>query len=90
MSYGSYVRQLRTARGMTLDDLARKIGISAAYWSRIERDKDLPPRDALIESAVNILGSDLDEAFIAAGRLPPDMRPHLPEIVRWWRNQKTR
>lgn len=90
MSYGIYIRQLREARGVSLNTFAPRIGISAAYWSRIEREQEKPPRDALIEAAALALGSSVDDAFIQAGRLPPDMREHLREVVMAWRRKEAR
>lgn len=89
-SYGAYVRALRESRGVTINDLAAQIGISSAYWSRIERDKESPPRDELIEAAARVLEADLDASFVAAGRLPPELRPHLGEIVTMWRRSQKR
>lgn len=70
---------------MALNDFARQLDISPAYWSRIERDRENPPKDALILGAAKLLGEDPDGAFIAAQRLPPDLREHLREIVRMYR-----
>jgi transcriptional regulator with XRE-family HTH domain len=70
---------------MTLKDLAGQLHLSAPYWSRIERALENPPKDELIALAACILQENADPAFVAAGRLPPDMRAHLGEIVRQYR-----
>ncbi len=90
MAYGIYIRQLREARGLSLNSFAPSIGISAAYWSRIEREQEKPPKDALIEAAAMALESSVDESYIQAGRIPPDMREHLSEIVATWRRKEAR
>lgn len=90
MSFGSYVRAAREARGIALNALAPRLGLSAAYWSRIERDKDLPPRDDVLAILAKEIGLDLDEVFVQAGRLPPDMRPHLDAVVKMWRKKQAR
>lgn len=54
-----------------MNEFARQIGISSAYWSRIERSMEKPPKDELIQKAAEILGLDSDEAFIKANRFPP-------------------
>lgn len=41
-TYGSRTRALRLALGMSLDDVARACGISAATLSRFERDVSIP------------------------------------------------
>jgi len=44
-----------------------------------------PPRDELIERLASILGIDLDELFVKAERLPPDLRRDLPRVVAFYR-----
>ena len=81
MSVGSVIRNRRTALGISLNDLAERLDISPAYWSRIERDHENPPRDELIERAAAILGVQVDELFVEAQRLPPDMRRDIGRVV---------
>jgi transcriptional regulator with XRE-family HTH domain len=81
MSFGSVIRHRRTALGISLNDLAERLEISPAYWSRIERDHENPPRDELIERAAAILGVQVDELFVEAQRLPPDMRRDIGRVV---------
>jgi transcriptional regulator with XRE-family HTH domain len=81
MSFGSVIRNRRTALGISLNDLAERLEISPAYWSRIERDHENPPRDELIERAAAILGVQVDELFVEAQRLPPDMRRDIGRVV---------
>ena len=81
MSFGSVIRNRRTALGISLNDLAERLEISPAYWSRIERDHENPPRDELIERAAAILGVQMDELFVEAQRLRPDMRKDMGRVV---------
>ncbi|KPL53176.1 XRE family transcriptional regulator [Prosthecomicrobium hirschii] len=81
MSFGERIRGRRIELDIGLNDFADRIGCSPAYWSRIERDKEKPPRDELIERAAAILGLTLDELFIRAERLPPDMQRELGRVV---------
>ena len=81
MSFGSVIRNRRTALGISLNDLAERLEISPASWSRIERDHENPPRDELIERAAAILGVQVDELFVEAQRLPPDMRRDIGRVV---------
>src|SRR5262245_63393583 len=48
MSFGHYLRRAREGREMTLTDLARRVGISIAYLSRIERERENPPPELLV------------------------------------------
>lgn len=85
MSFGSTVREHRTLKGFGLNELAERLGISPAYLSRIEREHENPPRDELIERIAAILDLKLDELFVKAERLPPDMRKDLPRVVAFYR-----
>lgn len=87
MGFGSFIRQRREAQGLVMNDFARRLDISPAYWSRIEREMEKPPKDELIRKAAEILGLDPDEAFIEARRLPPDMREAMGSVVQMYRRQ---
>ncbi|MDP2827564.1 MAG: helix-turn-helix transcriptional regulator [Sulfuricellaceae bacterium] len=89
MGFGTYIRQKRDAKGIAMNDFARQLEISPAYWSRIEREMEKPPKDELIRRAAEILGENPDEAFIEASRLPPDMREDVGDIVRMYRKRAT-
>ena len=88
MPFGLYIRRYREEAGFTLTDFARRIGISPAYWSRIEREWEKPPKDALINKSIQLLGLDPDEAYIQASRLPPDMQEDLRMVVKAYRGQR--
>jgi len=87
MSFGAYIRRKREAKGIPMNEFARQLDISPAYWSRIEREMEKPPKDDLIKRAAEILGEDPDEAFIEASRLPPDMQQDVGTVVRLYRKQ---
>lgn len=89
MSFGAYIRQKRDAAGIPLNDFARQIGISPAYWSRIERDLEKPPKDDLITKAAQLLDLNLDEAFVQASRLPPELQKNIGEVVQAYRKRPT-
>lgn len=88
MSFGRTVREQRNAKGIGLIEFAERLGISAAYLSRIEREHENPPRDELIERIAAILGIDLDELFVRAERLLPDLRKDLPRVVAYYRRAR--
>ena len=89
MSFGQIVRTRRMAMGIGLNDFSDRLGISPAYWSRIERGHEKPPRDELIERAAAIIGMRLDELFVEAERLPPDMRRDLGKVVQAYRRLRS-
>ena len=87
MAFGAYIRQQREAQGIAMNDFARRLDISPAYWSRIEREMEKPPKDELIRKAAEILGLNPDDGFVEARRLPPDMREDVGRVVRMYRKQ---
>jgi transcriptional regulator with XRE-family HTH domain len=88
MSFGVSVRQKRIAGGIGLNEFADRLGVSPAYWSRVEREQENPPRDEYVEKAAAILGVRMDDLFVEAGRLPPDMREDLKQVVQVYRRRK--
>lgn len=77
-SFGETVRAKRVAKGITLRDFARLLGVSPTYVSQIEQDKFSPPTEDRIVKMAQILHEDPDELLALAGRVAED----LPEIIR--------
>jgi len=90
MAFGPWIRAEREKADIGLNAMARQIGISPAYWSRIERGKENAPKDQLIIAACKILGLDTDRAFLEASRLPPDMQRDLATAISAYRAFKDR
>ena len=80
MPFGDFIRQKREEAEIPLNEFARRIGISPAYWSRIERNMEKPPKDDLITKAAQELHLDLDEVFVQANRLPPELQKNLGDV----------
>ena len=89
MAFGAYIRKKREEKEIQLNDFAKLLDISPAYWSQIEREMEKPPKDELIRKAAEHLGLDVDDAFVEASRLPPDMRENVGDLVRMYRRQGT-
>ena len=89
MPFGAFIRKKREQKEIQMNDFARQLGISPAYWSRIERDMEKPPKDELIRKAAEILGISADDAFVEASRLPPDIRDDVGSLVRMYRRNVT-
>ena len=89
MAFGPWIRTERERAGVALNDFARKIEISPAYWSRIERGIEKAPRDDLILAACERLKLNTDRAFIEARRLPPDVQDDIAVAVTAYRSFKS-
>jgi transcriptional regulator with XRE-family HTH domain len=88
MGFGRFIRDKREEAGIPLRVFADRIGISPAYWSRIEREMEKAPKDELIERAATVLGLEVDELFVLASRLPPDMQRDMAGVVGAYRKRK--
>jgi transcriptional regulator with XRE-family HTH domain len=85
MSFGAFIRERRNERGLTLLDVAAEVELSVPYLSRIERDRENPPRDELIRRLAKVLDVPEDEVFAAARRLPPDLQGRASEVFALYR-----
>lgn len=69
LALGAMLRKLRRERGYTLEQLARRIPMSASNLSRVELGSQGPPGDEVIERIAKALDADVAELLRAAGRL---------------------
>ena len=61
-------------RGYGLRELARRVGISATYLSRIETGEERrPPSEEALTALARDLAADPDELLALAGRVPADV-----------------
>jgi len=77
---GKRIKKLRIERGMSLDDLAKRIGSSKSYVWELEKGRCRPSIDLMINfsKAFNV---SID--FLATGEAPKDMvcRNVLGELI---------
>lgn len=77
---GKRLRHVREQRGLTLDQLAEKAGVSKSFLWEVEQDKSGISGERLLRMA-NALGASLD--FLMRGEPAPDTyRPPVVEIPR--------
>lgn len=88
MSYGAFTRRQREEKGISLNAMARRLGVSPAYLSRIERNLEHPPKDDLIEKTALILDVPIDDMFIEARGFPPEMKADVERAIRLYRRYK--
>ena len=77
-SFGALVRREREAKEIGLREMAKKIGVSPTYLSKVERDEFPPPAEDKVRKIAEILGRDADELLALAGRVASD----LTDIIR--------
>jgi len=72
--FGQIIRELRIKNRDydSLREFARKVGLSAAYLSRIENEKEPPPSEQIVEKLAEALGADKYELFSYAGKVPTE------------------
>src|SRR4051812_6650789 len=82
MTFGERVRQLRTAKGLTLRDLAPKVGVGFTYISKVENGRldfgDFPS-EALIHKLAEALDADVSELLILAKKIPDPIKQRVLE-----------
>ena len=59
-------------------EMAKKIGVSPTYLSKVERDEFPPPVEEKVRKIAEIIGRDPDELLALAGRVSSD----LTDIIR--------
>ena len=76
--FGAFIRRQREAKEIGLREMAKKIGVSPTYLSKVERDEFSPPAEDKVRKIAVILDLDTDELLALAGRVASD----LTEIIR--------
>jgi transcriptional regulator with XRE-family HTH domain len=77
-SFGALVRREREAREIGLREMAKMIGVSPTYLTKIERGEFDPPAEDKVRKIAEIIGRDADELLAQAGRVSSD----LSEIIK--------
>jgi transcriptional regulator with XRE-family HTH domain len=76
--FGAFIRRERETKEIGLREMAKKIGVSPTYLSKVERDEFPPPAEDKVRKIANVLGLDADELLALAGRVASD----LTDIIR--------
>ncbi len=92
IKFGAYVRREREDRGFGLREMAKKVGVSPTYMSKVERDEFKPPAEDKIRKIADILGIDVDELLALAEKVSSDLseiiREHPRELAKFLRTSK--
>jgi transcriptional regulator with XRE-family HTH domain len=71
--FGALVRREREAKELRLREMAKMIGVSPTYLSKVERDEFPPPAEDRVKEIAKVIGYDADELLALAGRVASDV-----------------
>ena len=71
--FGAFIRREREARAIGLREMAKLIGVSPTYLSKIERDEFPPPVEDKVKAIAKIIECDTDDLLARAGRVSSDI-----------------
>ena len=71
--FGQFVRRRREAREIGLREMAKMIGVSPTYLSKVERDEFPPPAEDRVKAIAKIINCDSDDLLARAGRVARDI-----------------
>ena len=71
--FGAFVRRHREAKEIGLREMAKIIGVSPTYLSKVERDEFPAPAEDKVKAIAKIIDCDADYLMARAGRLSSDI-----------------
>lgn len=80
MHLGATIRLLRVDAGLSLRDLARRIGVSSAYLSRVEHGQDAVPTPERLTAIANELGVPPALLLDVSYRVNPLVATYLEQV----------
>lgn len=90
--FGSYIRELRKQRDMSLRQLAEDAGIDFTYLSKVETNKIPPPSEEAIARLADALGADVDDLLSLARKVDKTLHDFVvternaPRLLRAWKD----
>jgi transcriptional regulator with XRE-family HTH domain len=76
--FGAFIRRHREANEIGLREMAKRIGVSPTYLSKVERDEFAPPTEDRVKAIAEVLNLNPDELLARAGKVASD----LTEIIK--------
>jgi transcriptional regulator with XRE-family HTH domain len=76
--FGSFIRREREAKEIGLREMAKMIGVSPTYLSKIERDEFPPPAEDKVKAIAKVIDCDADDLLARANRVSTD----ISEIIK--------
>jgi transcriptional regulator with XRE-family HTH domain len=73
MKFGAFMRARREEKEIGLREIAKMIGVSPTYISKVERDEFPPPAEDKVRLIAGVIGCDVDELLARAGKVASDL-----------------
>src|ERR1700752_984076 len=70
---GAFTRREREGKEIGLREMAKMIGVSPTYLSKVERDEFAPPAEDKGKAIAKIIECDADDLLARAGRVSTDI-----------------
>ena len=70
--FSKTIKNSRKEKGLTLEELASKLGVDRSYLSKLENDRVPPPSRDLLEKMSKALSLDFEQLSLLAGRISKD------------------
>jgi transcriptional regulator with XRE-family HTH domain len=91
--FGAFIRREREKKEIGLREMAKMIGVSPTYLSKVERDEFAPPAEDRVKAIAQIIGCDVDELLARADRVASDLsdiiKRHPVELAALLRTTKS-
>jgi transcriptional regulator with XRE-family HTH domain len=81
MTFGSQLRTLRRAAGVTQRELAVRTGLDFSYISKVENDRNSPPAADSIVKICKVLEVPPESLLALKGRIPSDVQESISNNV---------
>lgn len=80
--FGEFVRRRRQEKGLGLRQMAKLIGVSPTYLSKVERDEFSPPAEDKVKAIAQLLEVDQDELLALADKVDSELSAIIKERPR--------
>ena len=81
-TFGSYIRELRTYKGIGQRELAKKIGVAPSYLNDMEKGKRAAPKISIVKKLSIILRADLNLMYDLAGDSKKSIASDIEEFIK--------
>jgi transcriptional regulator with XRE-family HTH domain len=71
--FGAFIRREREVKEIGLREMAKMVGVSPTYLSKVERDEFPPPAEDKVKAIAQIIRCDADDLLARAGRVSSDI-----------------